>query len=131
MLRAGLWFARELRSGKHEDSPYDGWMDVNGSPYTRQAKFTERFRRPTFGTLEIDPPSREVRVRGEVVDLAQSSGQVAVQEADHPTERFGGGLDEDAGRFANVGAGQHVVKVDMATMSDDVTATGDPDGTTT
>ncbi len=40
--------------GADEDSPYDGWMDVNGSPYTRQAKFTERFRRPTFGHLQID-----------------------------------------------------------------------------
>ena len=33
--------------------------------------------------------------------------------------------------FPNVGAGQHVVKVDMATLSEDVTATGDADGTTT
>ena len=37
-----------------EDSPYDGWLDVNGSPYSQQAKFTERFRRPTFGHLQID-----------------------------------------------------------------------------
>jgi hypothetical protein len=37
-----------------EDSPYDGWLDVNGSPYSQQAKFTERFRRPTFGHLIID-----------------------------------------------------------------------------
>jgi hypothetical protein len=37
-----------------EDSVYDGWLDVNGSPYSRQAKFTERFRRPTFGHLQID-----------------------------------------------------------------------------
>src|SRR5436189_5158527 len=37
-----------------EDSPYDGWLDVNGSPYSQQAKFTERFRRPTFGPLIID-----------------------------------------------------------------------------
>jgi hypothetical protein len=27
---------------------------VRGSPYSEQAKFTERFRRPTFGRLEID-----------------------------------------------------------------------------
>ena len=32
----------------------DGWLDVRGSPYTEQAKITERFRRPTFGKLEID-----------------------------------------------------------------------------
>ena len=37
-----------------EDSPYDGWMDVNGSPYSNQAKITERIRRPTFGQLQID-----------------------------------------------------------------------------
>ena len=37
-----------------EDSAYDGWLDVNGSPYSQQAKFTERFRRPTFGHLQID-----------------------------------------------------------------------------
>jgi hypothetical protein len=37
-----------------EDGPSDGWMDVNGSPYSQQAKFIERFRRPIFGKLEID-----------------------------------------------------------------------------
>jgi hypothetical protein len=37
-----------------ESSAYDGWLDVRGSPYSDQARFTERFRRPTFGRLEID-----------------------------------------------------------------------------
>jgi hypothetical protein len=37
-----------------EDGPYDGWLDVNGSPYSEQAKFTEKFRRPTFDHLQID-----------------------------------------------------------------------------
>jgi len=37
-----------------ETGPHDGWLDVRGSPYTDQAKFIERFRRPTFGRLEID-----------------------------------------------------------------------------
>jgi hypothetical protein len=37
-----------------EAGPADGWLDVRGSPYSDQAKFTERFRRPTFGKLEID-----------------------------------------------------------------------------
>jgi hypothetical protein len=37
-----------------ETSEFDGWLDVRGSPYSEQAKFTERFRRPTFGKLEID-----------------------------------------------------------------------------
>ena len=31
-----------------------GWLDVNGSPYTDALKLTERFRRPTFGTMQID-----------------------------------------------------------------------------
>jgi hypothetical protein len=37
-----------------EAGPFDGWLDVHGSPYSEQAKFTERFRRPMFGKLEID-----------------------------------------------------------------------------
>jgi hypothetical protein len=37
-----------------EDGPFDGWLDVRGTPYSNQAKFTERFRRPMFGKLEID-----------------------------------------------------------------------------
>ena len=37
-----------------EDSVYDGWLDVNGSPYSQQATFVERFRRPTFDHLQID-----------------------------------------------------------------------------
>ncbi|HSJ41948.1 MAG TPA: hypothetical protein VK955_12965 [Xanthobacteraceae bacterium] len=37
-----------------EESVNDGWLDVNGSPYSGQAKITERFRRPTFGHLQID-----------------------------------------------------------------------------
>jgi hypothetical protein len=37
-----------------EDGPYDAWLDVNGSPHSREAKITERFRRPTFDHLIID-----------------------------------------------------------------------------
>src|SRR5688572_22342847 len=37
-----------------EDGPHDGWLDVNGSPYSRDARIIERFRRPTFGHLQID-----------------------------------------------------------------------------
>ena len=33
---------------------YDGWLDVNGSPYSEQAKFTEKIRRPTYDHLQID-----------------------------------------------------------------------------
>jgi hypothetical protein len=32
----------------------DGWLDVNGSPFTEGLKLTERFRRPSYGRLEID-----------------------------------------------------------------------------
>jgi hypothetical protein len=32
----------------------DLWMDTVGSPLTNAAKVTERFRRPNFGTLEIE-----------------------------------------------------------------------------
>jgi hypothetical protein len=31
-----------------------GWLDVNGSPYTDALKLTERFRRPNYGTLDIE-----------------------------------------------------------------------------
>jgi hypothetical protein len=32
----------------------DVWLDIDGSPLTNTGKLTERFRRPNFGTLEID-----------------------------------------------------------------------------
>jgi hypothetical protein len=32
----------------------DGWLDVAGAPFTNTAKITERFRRVTYGRLEID-----------------------------------------------------------------------------
>jgi hypothetical protein len=31
-----------------------GWLDINGSPLTDAAKWTERFRRPNYGSLEIE-----------------------------------------------------------------------------
>jgi hypothetical protein len=30
------------------------WLDVNGTPLTDQARIIERFRRPTYGRIEID-----------------------------------------------------------------------------
>jgi len=30
------------------------WLDISGTPLTDAAKVTERFRRPSFGKLEID-----------------------------------------------------------------------------
>jgi hypothetical protein len=32
----------------------DSWLDTGGSPLTEAAKVTEKFRRPRFGTLEIE-----------------------------------------------------------------------------
>src|SRR5690606_32506152 len=32
----------------------DVWLDVNGSPLTSSGKIVERFRRPTYGKIEID-----------------------------------------------------------------------------
>ncbi|HLI86197.1 MAG TPA: hypothetical protein VKV17_19945 [Bryobacteraceae bacterium] len=37
-----------------EDSKFDGWLDVNGSPYSEQAKFIEKIRRPAYDHLQID-----------------------------------------------------------------------------
>ena len=31
-----------------------GWLDINGSPLSDKARVTERFRRPTYGTIEIE-----------------------------------------------------------------------------
>jgi len=31
-----------------------GWLDINGSPLTDEAKMTERWTRPTYGALRID-----------------------------------------------------------------------------
>ncbi len=32
----------------------DVWLDIDGSPLTNSGKMTERFRRPNYGTLQID-----------------------------------------------------------------------------
>ena len=32
----------------------DGWLDVFGTPLSDAAKLTERFRRPSYGRMEID-----------------------------------------------------------------------------
>jgi hypothetical protein len=37
-----------------EDSANDGWLDVNGSPYSEQAKFTHKIRRLSYGHLQMD-----------------------------------------------------------------------------
>jgi len=49
----GYWEDDELvvESAHFRDG---GWLDVNGSPLTDEGKIIERFRRPSFGMLEID-----------------------------------------------------------------------------
>ena len=32
----------------------EGWLDVQGAPFTSGAKITEKFRRPKYGRIEID-----------------------------------------------------------------------------
>lgn len=32
----------------------DGWLDLRGSPITNKGKITEKFRRPNYGTLELE-----------------------------------------------------------------------------
>jgi hypothetical protein len=39
----------------------DGWLDVRGSPLTSTATITERFRRPKFGTLELEETIDDAR----------------------------------------------------------------------
>ena len=37
-----------------DDDHWTTWLDVRGSPLTRHGKLTERFRRPNFGSLQIE-----------------------------------------------------------------------------
>ena len=50
---AGRWDGDTLvvETGHFRDG---GWLDIIGSPLTDAARVTERFRRPTFGRMEID-----------------------------------------------------------------------------
>ena len=36
------------------NTPSDGWLDFNGSPFTDALRLTERFRRVNFGNLHVD-----------------------------------------------------------------------------
>ena len=65
-----------------EESANDGWLDVNGSPYSGQAKITERFRRPTFGHLQIDMTVEDREVLHQAVDRARRSAHPARPGAD-------------------------------------------------
>ena len=59
-----------------EDGPFDGWLDVNGSPYSREAKFTERIRRPTFGQSADRHDPRRFEGLHETVDGAHRSAHI-------------------------------------------------------
>jgi hypothetical protein len=39
----------------------DGWLDVDGSPFTTSTKVTERFRRVNYGRLELDITVEDAR----------------------------------------------------------------------
>jgi hypothetical protein len=39
---------------RENDVWFPQWLDIRGTPLTEKAKVTERFRRPTFGRMEID-----------------------------------------------------------------------------
>ncbi len=52
-IRSGHWDGDTLvveTTGLRDD----GWLDVFGTPLTDAAKITERFRRPSYGRMEID-----------------------------------------------------------------------------
>ena len=55
-LASGTWEGDTLvvETTNFRGDEWAGWLDVNGSPYSDALKMTERFRRPNFGTLEID-----------------------------------------------------------------------------
>lgn len=52
----GHWEGDELvvETTHYRGDEQAGWLDVNGTPYTDALRTIERFRRPTFGRLEID-----------------------------------------------------------------------------
>ena len=49
----------------------EGWLDVNGAPFTSGAKITERFRRPTYGRMEIDITIDDAKAYTQAVDRAR------------------------------------------------------------
>ena len=42
-----LWYHEQSSRG-------DGWLDFNGSPTTEQLVITERFKRVSYGRMELD-----------------------------------------------------------------------------
>ena len=63
-----------------EEGLFDGWQDVRGTPYSNQAKFTERFRRPMFGKLEIDVTVEDAKAFTKPVTVRINQRVVADEE---------------------------------------------------
>jgi hypothetical protein len=63
-----------------DDGLYDGWLDVRGTPYSGQAKFTERFRRPMYGKLEIDVTIEDAKALTKPVTLRINQRVVVDEE---------------------------------------------------
>ncbi len=87
-------------------------LDVRGSPYSEQAKFTERFHRPTFGRLEIDvtvddPKSytkpftvrinQQILADTELIEFICNENQRSSDGASRSTDGRTPGLDERIG----------------------------------
>ena len=63
-----------------EEGPFDGWLDVRGTPYSNEAKFIERFRRPIFGKLEIDVTLEDAKALAKPFTLRINQRVVADEE---------------------------------------------------
>jgi hypothetical protein len=79
--------------GVQGGNPGDGWLDGRGSPYTDALQMTERFRRVTFGNLQIDVTindpkaySRPFTVRVEQVIVAD--GSEMIEFVCHENQKF-------------------------------------------
>jgi hypothetical protein len=79
--------------GALTNQPGDGWLDQRGSPFTDALTLTERFRRPNFGTLEIDVTIDDpkaytrpftVRVEQEIV----ANGSEMIEFVCHENQQF-------------------------------------------
>jgi hypothetical protein len=89
-----------------------GWLDVNGSPYTDALKMTERFRRPTFGTLQIDITiddskaytkpftvrvNQRLMVDQEMIEFICNENESSTDHIDPPEWRKNGGSPRELG----------------------------------
>jgi hypothetical protein len=71
----------------------DGWLDTTGSPYTEAAKITERFRRVSFGQLDIeftldDPKAYTRPFTVRVVQQIVADGSELIEFICHENQQF-------------------------------------------